>query len=60
MSLPWGAGEWYPPPPHFCNARHAEKDRDSIVGKNKMGTGKGGKSKLKRKRGGKKGGGGKR
>jgi hypothetical protein len=45
---------------HYCNARYAEKDNDTIVGKNKKGSGKGSKSKLKRKRGGKKGGGGKR
>ena len=25
--------------PHYCNARHAEKDHDTIVGKNKKGGG---------------------
>jgi hypothetical protein len=48
--------------PHYCNARHAEKDHDSLARKRKKGSGKGSKSKLKRRgaRGGSKGGGGKR
>jgi hypothetical protein len=48
--------------PHYCNARHAEKDHDSLSGKGKKGAGKGGKLKLKRRgaRGSKRGGGGKR
>ena len=48
--------------PHYCNARYAEKDHDSIVGKGKKGAGKGSKLKLKRRggRGSKRGGGGKR
>ena len=32
--------------PHYCNARYAEKDHDSIVGKGKKGAGKGSKRKL--------------
>ena len=44
--------------PHYCNARHAEKDHDALAVKNKKGAGKGSKSKLKRRRGGKKGGAG--
>ncbi len=48
--------------PHYCNARHPEKDHDSVVRKSKKGSGKGSKTKLKRRgaRGGSKGGGGKR
>jgi hypothetical protein len=51
--------------PHYCNARHSEKEHDTVVGKRKKGSGKGSKGKLRRRgtRGGSsgsKGGGGKR
>ncbi len=48
--------------PHYCNARHSEKEHDNVVGKSKKGAGKGGKLKFKRRgaRGARKGGGGKR
>jgi hypothetical protein len=51
--------------PHYCNARHSEKEHDTFVRKRKKGAGKGSKDKIKRRgtRGGSsgsKGGGGKR